>query len=94
MHYFIANGIVERLGLESTVVSQINIEMLDRNRVYSSHMLIREITFLTGQEMVVDLIVMDMPNFDVIPNMDFLSKYRVEIDYRKKNVRFSLDNGY
>lgn len=36
---------------------------------------------------------MDMPNFDVILDMDFLNKYGVEIDCKKKKVRFSIDNG-
>lgn len=43
--------------------------------------------------MVIDLRVMDKPNFDVILDIVFLSKYRVEIGYRKKMVWFSFDNG-
>lgn len=49
-------------------------------------MLIRETISLRDREMVINLIVMDMPNFDVIFGMNFLSKHRVEIDYRKKKV--------
>lgn len=36
--------------------------------------------------MVMDLIVMDMSDFDVILDMDFLSRYRVKTDCRKKKV--------
>lgn len=42
--------------------------------------------------MVMDLIVIYMPNFDMILAMDVSSKYR-EIDYRKKNGPISLVNG-
>lgn len=35
-----------------------------------------------------DLIVMDMSDFGIIVGMDFLSTYKVEIDYRKKKVKF------
>lgn len=49
-------------------------------------MLIREIGFLRGQKIVVNLIVMNMPNFHMILNMEFLSRYRIEINYKKKKV--------
>lgn len=42
--------------------------------------------------MIVDLILMDISDFDVILSIDFLSKYRVKIDCRKKMIQFSLDN--
>lgn len=42
--------------------------------------------------MLVNLILFKMSNFDMILGMDFISKYRVEIDCRKKKVRFSLDS--
>lgn len=42
--------------------------------------------FLGGQELVVDLIMIDMPDFDVILDMDFLSQYRAKIDCKKKKV--------
>lgn len=36
--------------------------------------------------MVLNLIIMDMPDFDMILGMDFLSIYKVEIDSKKKKV--------
>lgn len=47
-------------------------------------MLIREIVFLGGKELVIDMIMMDMLDFDMILGMDFLSRYEVEIDCKKK----------
>lgn len=48
---------------------------------------------LGGQKMVMDLIVIDMLDFHVILNMDFLSRYVAKIDYKNKKVWFSLDSG-
>lgn len=35
---------------------------------------------------------MNMPDFEMILNMDFLSNYRIKIDYRNKTVWLSLEN--
>lgn len=40
--------------------------------------------------MVMDLKVIDMSNFDMMFDIDFLSRYRVEIDYRKKKKSSSV----
>lgn len=47
--------------------------MPNTDQVYSSSILIREIVFLRGHEMVMDLMIMDMPDFDVTLDMDFLA---------------------
>lgn len=65
--------------------------MSNRDKVYSSLILVGTI-FLKGQKLVIDLIIIDMPHFDLILGMDFLNKYRPKIDYRKKNVQFSLND--
>lgn len=49
-------------------------------------MLIGKTISLRGRKLVIDFIVIDMLNFDVILDIDFLSRYEVEIDYRKKKV--------
>lgn len=56
-------------------------------------MLPGESVAIHGRVLPVDLIVFYMPNFDVILGMDFLERYRVEIDCRKKKARFNLDDG-
>lgn len=55
-------------------------------------MLIRDLVSLKGYKMVIYLIVIGMPNFDVILNINFRSRYRVQINCRKKKVKFSLDS--
>lgn len=56
-------------------------------------MLIGEMVYLGSRGMTMDLIVIDMFDFDVILDMDFLSKYEAKKNYRKKNVWFNLDSG-
>ena len=41
-----------------------------------------------GKELFVDLVVLDMPNYEVILGMDWLSKYHATIDCQKKIVIF------
>lgn len=60
------------------------------HQVHNSLILVGEIVFLKGHVMVIDLIVVDMPNFDTILDIDFLSKYGAK--YRKKKVRFSMND--
>lgn len=43
--------------------------------------------------MIVDLIMFEMPGFDMILGIDFFNRYRVEINYKGKNVKSNLDNG-
>ncbi|XP_044502571.1 uncharacterized protein LOC123223472 [Mangifera indica] len=92
-HSFIAQGLVERLRLKPTVVNHINTEMLDGDNILSDSMLLHQTVELKGRELIVDLIMFDMLDFDIILGMDFLSKYGAEIDCRKKKVKFNLDNG-
>lgn len=63
--------------------------MPDWDQVYNSLILVEEIIFLRDHAIVMDLIIMDMQNFDMILGIDFLSRYRAKMDYRKKKVKFS-----
>lgn len=45
---------------------------------------------MRGYAIAIDLINIDMPDFNLTLGMDFLSRYRVEIDCRKKKIRFSM----
>ena len=44
--------------------------------------------FIGGRTLYVDLIVLDMANFDIILGMDWLCKYSATIDCKKKRVMF------
>lgn len=42
---------------------------------------------------MVNLIVFDLPNFDIILGMDFLGKHGSKIKCQRKKFKFNLDNG-
>ena len=46
--------------------------------------------FIDGRELLVDLIVLKMTDYEVILGMDWLSKYHATIDCKKKIVTFRL----
>lgn len=56
-------------------------------------MLMGQMVTLRGRGLLVDLTVFEISNFDMILRMDFLGKYRVETNCRKKKVKFNLDSG-
>lgn len=55
------------------------------------HYLLKQIVILKEQKLLVDLIIFEMPDFDMILRMNFLSRYGAEIDCKRKKVRFRLD---
>lgn len=66
----------------------ISIEMANRDKIQRNQMLLGKTVFLRGREIVMDLILFDMTDFDIILGMDFLSHYEVGINYKKKKVWF------
>ena len=55
----------------------------------SSDQVLRGCTvFVDGRELFVDLVVLDMPDYEVILGMDWLSKYHATIDCKKEIVIF------
>lgn len=92
-HSFVAKGVVQRLGLKPKVVNHISIEMPDGNKIVSDNMLLSQIVGLKGRELIVNLIIFEMLDFDMILGMDFLNKYGAKIDCKKKKIKFNLESG-
>lgn len=63
------------------------------DNILYNQMLLDETVTLRGENMIADLTMFDISDFDVILGIDFLSQYGAKIDCRKKKVRFHLDNG-
>lgn len=83
-----------RLNLKPFKITQnFKIKMFDRDCVVNDLVLTREAIFIKGKELLVDLIVFDILNFDLILGMDFLETYRDEIDCKRKKVKFTHDDG-
>ena len=93
-HSFIAASVVIELGLE--------VETLEEPLYVSSPLGIRarigmicrgcELEIL-GTLLIVDLRIMDMSEFDVILGMDWLTAYRVVIDYERRRVTTYTQDG-
>ena len=45
---------------------------------------------IEGRELPVDLVLLDVMDFDVILGMDWLSKHYTTVDYRRKEVIFRI----
>ena len=92
-HSIIAQGVIKRLELlPERVDHDIRVELPDGKSVLTDEVLTGEKVFISGRNGV-RLIVFEMPNFDVILGMDFLSLYGANIDCRNKKVGFNLENG-
>ena len=62
---------------------------LPSGELMNSGQIIRGCTILVdGRDLYVDLIVLDMVDYEVILGMDWLSKYHASIDCMKKIVTF------
>ena len=93
-HSFIAASVVIELGLE--------VETLEEPLYVSSPLRIRarigmicrgcELE-ISGTLLTVDLRIMDMSEFDVILGMDWLTTYRVVIDFERRRVTAYTQNG-
>lgn len=66
--------------------------MPNGDNILYNQMFLDETVTLRDEDMIVDLVMVDISDFDVILGIDFLSWYGVEIDCRKKKVRLHLDN--
>lgn len=61
-------------------MTNISIEMSDKDTILSNQMIVGESMFLIGHKIVINLIMFNMPNFDIIMGMDFLSCFGAEIN--------------
>ncbi|XP_062073030.1 uncharacterized protein LOC133777449 [Humulus lupulus] len=88
-HSFASLTYVKRLGRSCQKLSEVFSTMLpSREILYSTHWLRGVPICIDGRELYVDLIMLEMHDYEVILGMDWLSKYNVTIDCRKKTVIF------
>ena len=60
---------------------------LEINIVFSTYLVLVE-----GRELLADLVLLDVIDFDVILGMDWLAQHYTTLDYRKKEVIFRIPN--
>lgn len=66
------------------MVNRISIKMFDSDKILNDIMFLGQMVILKGQELLVDLIVFEMPNSNMILGMNVLIRYGTEINCRKK----------
>ncbi|XP_060974152.1 uncharacterized protein LOC133039308 [Cannabis sativa] len=93
-HSFIASTIVNHINAPSELFTMGFGTMLPSGEVVISRNWLRGIPVrIDGRELFVDLIVLDLFDFDVILGMDFLTKYGASIDCKQKKVVFTPEDG-
>ena len=88
-HSFASTKYVRRLGKPLDKLDVKYSISLPSGELMSSDQVLRGCTvFVDGRELFIDLVVLDMPDYEVILGMDWLSKYHATIDCQKKIVIF------
>lgn len=60
--------------------------------VLSDKIITRQMIKIISRKVIIYFIIFDIPDFDIILGMDFLKRYEVEIDYRRKKVKFTFED--
>ncbi|RVW18432.1 Transposon Ty3-G Gag-Pol polyprotein [Vitis vinifera] len=90
-HSFVSVSFAGLLGL---LVASMDFDLIVatpvRDSVVASRMLRNCIVMIGYREMPVDLVLLDLQNFDVILGMDWLASYHASVDCFEKRVTFSI----
>ena len=90
-HSFVSRGVIKRLGLTPSVAERsISIDIPDVGVIVSDLILVDQEVIIIGRVLRIDLIMLELADFDMILGMDFLSCYGAEIDCKRKNVKLQL----
>ena len=57
--------------------------------LFSSYLLCNVPIIIIGRELSVDLVILEMVDYDIILGIDFLGKYKATIKYKTKMVSFN-----
>ena len=88
-HSFIAGGFVKKLDRKPDDLAQPFVTATPSGETMQSRFWFRDVPiFLSGRELAVNLVVLEMRDFDSILGMDWLSKYHATIDCKRKSVLF------
>ncbi|XP_075504421.1 uncharacterized protein LOC142541853 [Primulina tabacum] len=89
-HSFISESFVKRLGITaSTIETQLAIALPSGQELQTDQIVRGCPIYVQGHQMYAELIVLKITDFDVILGMDWLSKYRVNIDCGIKMIKFA-----
>ena len=89
LHSFASHAFVKLLGRKGDRINQNFRTVLPSEEVLISDHWIRHVPIvICGRELFADLIIIDIFDYEVILRMDFLGKYAVKIDCRRRQVTF------
>lgn len=89
MHSFVSLAYVEKLGNTSKALDVIYCIVISScDIMYSCQRLRSYLIHIIDKELIINLIILNIQDFDIIMGMDQLSKYHAFIYYNKKLVVF------
>lgn len=71
---------------------KVKIELLNGRLMNSDKMIMGQVIDVQGIQLLMDLIVFEILNFNMILGMDFLWRNRAKINCRHKKVQFNIEN--
>ena len=90
-HSFVSAMFVKKLDMDPALLGEACVVFLPSVEILTSRFSFKEVhAKVAGRELPVDLIVLEMVDYDVILDMDWLSKYNATILCRRKKVVFQL----
>ena len=93
-HYFASTIFAECVDRGNDKIGQMFRMALPSGDVMLSNYWLCAVTiFITGRELSVDLVILDMFDYDVIVGMDFLSIYGATINCKVRLVNFKPPDG-
>ena len=93
-HSFVSATFVKKLDMVHVLLDEVCIVSLPSGENLTSRFSFNDVPLkVAGRELLVDLIVLEMVDYDVILGMDWLSKYNATIFCRRKNVVFLPSEG-
>ena len=93
-HSFVSATFVKKLDMVPDLLDEMCIVSLPLGENLTSRFSFKVVPIkVAGRELLVDLIVLEMVDYDVILGMDWLSKYNATIFCRRKNVVFQPSEG-
>ncbi|KAL5552945.1 hypothetical protein UlMin_040346 [Ulmus minor] len=93
-HSFVSPAFTERSDRVIDKIEGVFTTMLPSGAVMLSNKWLRDMPIIVDdRELNVNLVVLEMHDYDVILGMDWLSKYNAKIDCHKKRVSFELTKG-
>ena len=82
---------IRRLGRHPEILDHNYCITIPSGEVLCSNKILKAcVVIIEGREIYVDLVVLEIEDFEVILGMDWLSKYRAAIDFNNKTVTFQL----